>query len=139
MAYFLGINEINKVKESCLDDHLTCLAQYDVTNNFMRETHFCDSRVTVKNHSIIFQTKRKVHKLLYSGKLASHNVATELLESHNEIKESWKNRIKVKVYEKKILYCLFPITMTTIVWNLIMVKNLLDSIMNFLKFRINIL
>jgi len=101
MAYFLGINEINKVKESSLDDNLTCLAQYDVTNNFMREAHFCDSRVTVKNHSIIFQTKRKVHKLLYSGKLPSHNVATELLESHNEIKVSWKNRIKVKVYEKK--------------------------------------
>lgn len=100
MAYFLGINEINKVKESCLDDNLTCLAQYDVTKE-ARKCFWWDGRVTVKNKSIIFQDEREVQKFFYSGKLPSHTGAIEFLESYNEIKVSWKKRITVEVHDKK--------------------------------------
>jgi len=98
MAYFLGINEINKVKESCLDD-ITCIAQYNVSTEVYES--FYDSKVTVENHSIICQDENVVRKLLYPGKLPSHTVAIELLEFYNEINASLKNRIKVEVHEKK--------------------------------------
>jgi len=105
MDYFLGIDEIDKIKESNVED-MTCVAQYYITDE---QVEYLKGKTSVKNLCIsgckreidlpkdVFGRGQIIKTLFYPG-LSSVN---ESLDSMDKISEFLKDRVQLRI-EKNV-------------------------------------
>lgn len=106
MVYFLGLDKMEEIKESCLDD-IKCVEQYCMTEADFNS--LWNDKIYVYNHAILCEEEEDlVKKIFYCGKLpqlthtdiefAGNKI---VLDSIYESNISWKKRIILKMIDDK--------------------------------------
>lgn len=101
MDYFLGINEINKVNETNLDEIKCIYTRYKINDYDRRFFDFSHAEINIENNTIVcrYDSINQVVKHIYPGKLESGSDIN--LPSYKSHEISWKRRVHFDIIEDK--------------------------------------
>jgi len=99
MGYFLGIEEINKINTSNLDE-MKCITRYNSTEENCLNFRHSNSKITVQKNTIVCQKENNVTKYLYLGKLSSAT-CNQYLPVYKSHETSWRDRIHFDIVDNR--------------------------------------